>query len=142
MNKPNSLLSTTPGRCKKTLSKNSSVFWRNWDSKTLVFLEFSHKLSEFPHNHIFGLCCDITPFKNFNNRIFRVVLIWDVVAKSNCHLIHEYPISKQIINIMISGSIIILGQQEYRSKLCPVLLVTLLYYQKDQENSLKRHQYD
>lgn len=58
MTKVKSFLSPTPGRSMKTRSKNNSVFWRSLDHKTLVFLAFSHKHSEFSHNSILGLHFD------------------------------------------------------------------------------------
>ena len=42
----------------KTHSKNNSLFQRNWGHKTHVFLEFSHKHSEFSIDSILGLCSD------------------------------------------------------------------------------------
>lgn len=47
-----------PGRVMKTHSKNSSMFWGNWGHRDsyFVFLEFSHKHSEFLLDSILGLC--------------------------------------------------------------------------------------
>lgn len=59
-------------------------------------------------------------------RISRGVWSWDVVDESNCHLMHEYPVSKQSINIMsnrrVKALCVILCCQGQG----PVLLIT--YY--------------
>lgn len=52
----NSFLSCTSVGIMKEHSKNNYVLWRNRGHKThVLFLEFSHKYSEFSHNSILGL---------------------------------------------------------------------------------------
>ena len=43
----NSFLAATPGRSTKIHAESHFMFGRNWDHKTLVFLEFSYKHSDF-----------------------------------------------------------------------------------------------
>ena len=120
---------------KKTYTKNDSMILKKQISQDccLVFLEFSHKYLEFlSHDSILGQCSDVSQFSYFKCRISRAVLIWDVVDKANCHLMHGYPISKWIINTMNN----INTMQELCNALlhkhglrwCPLLFVTLLYW--------------
>lgn len=64
----------------------------------LVFWSFPISTQCSLHSSILRTCSYIFPLLLFKHWIFRVVLIWDIVEKSNCHLMHVYPVSKQMIN--------------------------------------------
>ena len=101
----------------------------------------SNKHSQLPlHDSTLGPYSNIFPeVFIFNSRISIMVWIWDVVDKSNCHLMFEYPISVEITNIVTIRTVKALcvycknGDPNY------VLYCWLhCYNQKKSENSLKR----
>lgn len=61
--KQNPFLFSTPGRVMKADSINKSMLRKNRGYKTLVYLGFSHKLSEISHSFIHGPFSDTNKYK-------------------------------------------------------------------------------
>lgn len=97
LSKLTSLLYTIPGKISKAQAKNNTRGYKTLFWFTRSFLTRSQK---FSHTVLLKDCVPLT-FLLFKSRISTAVQICNVVDKSNCSFIHEYPTSKQII---ISGS--------------------------------------
>lgn len=81
-------------------AKNKFILWRNRGDKTLVLLTWNFlKSSPKFHTYSFMDCVQTSPsFFKKKLSMCRVVLMWNVIDKSNCYLILKYDISKQNIN--------------------------------------------
>lgn len=83
-----------------TIQEQFHIYERNWSHTTAVFVSWSFSLTlrNLTWLHSWPVFCH-SPFFIFKCRISRVVFIWDVADKSNWHLMHNYPISKKIVNV-------------------------------------------
>lgn len=81
-----------------TQSKNTSVFLKKLMSRHLVSWSFLISAQKSHMIHSYVMFWYLPHFDFFKPKMSRVVLFWDVVDKSNYHLMHGYPISEQMIN--------------------------------------------